>query len=91
MLIMIKYGPDNAGEKSKLEHARPGDEIVLIQDGVYWATTKDIEGYLKDDIKVHALVCDCEARGYDEVSLGIPIINYDGFIDIVERQEKSIS
>lgn len=91
MLIMIKYGPDNVAERSKLEHARAGDEIVLIQNGVFWASTNEIDQYLKADIKAYALDDDCAARGYSEDALSMPMISYDGFIDIIERQEKSIS
>jgi len=85
-------------EKSSLEtaikYSLAGSSILLIEDGVYGATKGTVvEGMVKGamgDKKVYALKSDLMARAIkeDRVIDGIEIIDYAGFVDLVEANDK---
>ena len=88
-LVLVKYGVDNPAEKIKLQIANENDKVVLIQNGVYWAVLEDVTELTKG--KVYVLKGDLEARGYCETDVkGVELIDYDGFIELVEQEEKFI-
>lgn len=88
-LVLVKYGVDNPAESIKLSTANENDRVVLIQNGVYWAILKDVSKLTK--AKVYVLKNDLEARGYCEADLsGVELIDYEGFIELVEKEEKFI-
>ncbi len=85
-------------EKNSLERAiqfsLAGSSILLIEDGVYGATKgtaaeEMIKGAMGDK-KVYALKSDLMARAIkdDRVIDGIEIVDYAGFVDLVEATEK---
>ncbi|MDD2333214.1 MAG: sulfurtransferase complex subunit TusB [Mesotoga sp.] len=84
-LIVVKNGPNNSADRIKINAAKEGDKVVLIQDGVFWALNE-----LTTKAEVFALKDDVEARGYSASDVSVPLITYEGFIDIVEECEKSI-
>lgn len=90
MLIIVKYGPENPAEQGKLALAAEGDEVVLLQNGVFWAISEQLAPVQARGVKVYALESDWLARGYAPSTAKTPLITYDGFLDIVERQEKSL-
>jgi len=90
MLIVIKYGPENAAERGKVAMAFDDDEIVLLQNGAFWAVSPEICALVDRGIKVYVIESDLYARGYTERESFVPLITYDGMIDIIERQEKSM-
>ena len=85
-------------EKGSLETAincsLAGSSILLIEDGVYGATKGTaVEGMVKGamgDKKVYALKSDLMARAIkeDRVIDGIEIVDYAGFVDLVEANDK---
>ena len=85
-------------EKNSLERAiqfsLAGSSILLIEDGVYGATKGTAaEEMLKGamgDKKVYALKPDLMARAIkeDRVIDGIEIVDYAGFVDLVEANDK---
>jgi len=88
MLILVKYGPENPAERWKLETASPADQIVLIQNGIFWAVA---EPALLDGKKVAVLQPDWEARGYSVETCQWPLVDYAGFITLLEENPKSMS
>jgi len=86
-LMLIKYGINHPIERMKIESAREEDSIVLIQDGVYW-NLEDLSNLTK--AKIYILKEDLLARGYKEEDANHNLIDYDGFIDIIEKEEKFI-
>jgi len=79
---------------SCLKFSTAGGSILLLEDGVYaaikgTAVEADVEAALGDK-KVYALVHDVKARGFDEdrVIEGIELIDYAGFVDLAESNDK---
>ena len=85
-------------EKNSLEQAikfsTAGSAILLIEDGVYGATkgtvAEDMVKGAMGDKKVYALKSDLMARAIkeDRVIDGIEIVDYAGFVDLVEANDK---
>ena len=76
---------------SILRIAPKGSPILLYEDGVFIATegTRDapkVKVALKDH-PFFALDADLEARGVKKVIEGIKIISYDGFVELVEKND----
>ena len=88
MLILIKYGPENPGERWKLEAATPEDQIVLIQNGIFWAIT---EPEILEGKTVAIVQPDLEARGYSVEACKWPVVDYAGLITLLEENPKSMS
>lgn len=86
-LIIVKYGPNNPAEKIKLETATENDDVVLLQNGVYWIL-QDVKKYTKAN--VYALRDDFLARGYDESDSSVPLISYAQLVELIEKHPKSI-
>lgn len=79
---------------SCLKFATPGAAILLIEDGVYGAlkgtaAAERVSAAIGDKT-VYALGPDLKARGFgeDRVIEGIRIIDYAGFVDLVEANDK---
>lgn len=89
MLVIIKYGAENPGERWKMETADESDSIVLIQNGVFWAISEEIDPYLNNR-NVVALKPDLTARGYQESDSKVPLIDYPGLVDLIEKNERSM-
>jgi tRNA 2-thiouridine synthesizing protein B len=79
---------------SCLRFAAAGSAILLIEDGVYAAVKGTaVEGRLREAMgshKVYALGPDLRARGMkdDRVIDGITLVDYAGFVDLVESTDK---
>jgi len=91
-LILIKFGNDREIAKTLLKISKEGDNVLLIQDGVLWAldekTVKDMES---KKVNLYAGKEDLEARGYTQgLNKDISILDYDGVIDLIEKNEKII-
>ena len=76
---------------SVLRIAPSGSPILLYENGVFIAKdgAKDaqkIKAALKDH-PVYALDADLEARGINKIIEGIKVISYDGFVELVEKNE----
>ncbi|WP_126993192.1 sulfurtransferase complex subunit TusB [Thermosipho globiformans] len=86
-LVLVKYGINHPVEKLKIENAKEEDSIVLIQDGVYW-NLQDLSSLTKAN--VYILKEDFLARGYKEDEAKYNLIDYDGFVELIEKEEKFI-
>jgi tRNA 2-thiouridine synthesizing protein B len=85
-------------EKNALESALrfsvAGSSILLLEDGVYGAmkgtAAEDMLKNAMADKKVYALKSDLMARAIkeDRVIDGIEIVDYAGFVDLVEANDK---
>ena len=90
MLYMVNKSPLMFGNlKSALKIAPTGEPILLYEDGVYAA----VEGAASEDTirqaleqhPVYALKADLEARGLTGLIDDIQVIDYDGFVELVEQ------
>jgi len=72
---------------SCLSMSKAGSSILLIEDGVYGATSggsiaSDVTAALSDR-KIYVLGADMAARGMaDKVIDGITVVDYSGFVDL---------
>ena len=88
MLHIVNKSPlDRNSLDTCLATAQPGGALLLIEDGVYAATSGNAAAKLKQamgQLKVYALKPDLEARGMaDRVLEGVNLIDYGGFVDLV--------
>ena len=90
MLFTINKSPLMFGNlKSVLRIAPVDDPILLYEDGVY-ATAKGatVESLVKRALEQHpvyALKADLEARGIASLIDGIQVVDYEGFVELVEQ------
>jgi tRNA 2-thiouridine synthesizing protein B len=79
---------------SALKFSKAGNAILLIEDGIYGAVKGTaVEDKIKaalGDKKVYALGPDLAARGIaeDRVIDGVELVDYAGFVDLVEANDK---
>jgi tRNA 2-thiouridine synthesizing protein B len=75
--------------ESALRIAPSGEPILLYEDGVYaavaGAASEESVTQALTDHPVFALQEDLEARGLDSLIEGIQVIDYDGFVELVEQ------
>lgn len=68
-----------------------GDPILFYEDGVYNAMPGARDAQIVLDAMgrhpIYALDADVEARGIKNIITGINVINYDGFVGLVENHE----
>ena len=94
MLYTINKSPLMFGNlRSVLRIAPAGDPILLYEDGVYAAVGGPASGELLAEAlaghPVYALKADLDARGLtsrsDRVATGVQVVDYDGFVELVEQ------
>ncbi|RKX85626.1 MAG: sulfur relay protein DsrH [Spirochaetes bacterium] len=90
MVILVKYGTDHAVESRKIAWAKESDTIVLLQDGVFWAKDDRIKEAEAKKIKVFAIKDEYLSRGCLEKDAKVPLISYDKFIEILEKDTKTV-
>lgn len=79
---------------SCLRFAKSGSSVLLIEDGVYAAakgtTAEAVITAAMADKKVYALGPDLAARAIseDKVIDGVELVDYAGFVDLVENTDK---
>ena len=70
---------------------QPGDSVLYIEDGVYGVQANNkFSDTIKDILKknpVYALCPDLDARGISEITQGVLSINYEGFVELVEKHQ----
>lgn len=95
MLHTINKSPfEKNSLESCLHLAKPGHDILLIEDAVYAGTSGTIVSELVEaamgDKNVYVLGPDLASRGIDEARLlkGIGIVNYEGFVDLAVKNDK---
>lgn len=80
---------------SCLNHAKSGDAVLLIEDGVYGGLggtglTEIIEEFGKN-VSLYVLSPDLAARGFDASRLigGVEGVDYDGFVALVAKHDRT--
>jgi tRNA 2-thiouridine synthesizing protein B len=80
---------------SALNHLRPGDALLMIEDGVLGARKASAFAALLESTtkigSVYALAPDLAARGITEadVIVGVKLVDYGGFVDLVTRHDRT--
>ena len=94
MLHTVNKSPfEKTTFESCLNHARPGDAVLLIEDGIYAAmkgtAMADRIAGMNGELSLYALGPDLAARGIDEGALleGISVVDYGGFVDLVAEHD----
>jgi tRNA 2-thiouridine synthesizing protein B len=90
MLYMVNKSPLMFGNlKSVLRIAPAGEPILLYEDGVYaavkGAASQDLVRQALEQRPVYAVRADLEARGLTALVDGIQVVDYDGFVQLVEQ------
>jgi len=90
MLYTVNKSPLMFGNLKSVLRIAPADEpILLYEDGVYAAAKGTAsESLIKQTLEQHpvyALQADLEARGLASLVDGIQVIDYDGFVELVEQ------
>lgn len=90
MLHTVNKSPLMFGNLESLLRIALADEpILLYEDGVYaavkGAASEDLVRRTLDKHPVYALQADLEARGLTSLIDGIEVINYDGFVELIEQ------
>ena len=90
MLYMVNKSPLMFGNlKSALRIAPAGEPILLYEDGVYaavkGAASEDLVRQALEQRPVYAVRADLEARGLTALVDGIQVVDYDGFVQLVEQ------
>jgi tRNA 2-thiouridine synthesizing protein B len=90
MLYMVNKSPLMTNNlETCLAIAPEGEPILLYEDGVYAAMDGGrLVGQIKAALKRHtiyALDADLEARGIQRCLEGVQVIDYDGFVGLVEE------
>lgn len=95
MLHIVNKSPlSSRNLESCLRFAQPGDALLLIEDGVYAATSGSaVEADVRKacaSLQVHALQPDIDARGMGTRVLdGVRTVDYGGFVDLVAQHNTS--
>ncbi|PID46988.1 MAG: sulfurtransferase complex subunit TusB [Proteobacteria bacterium] len=95
MLHIVNKSPfERMAFESCLNHASPGDSILMIEDAVVGAIRHTqfaarVEAALKDK-SVYVLSADLAARGLgeDRIIAGITAVDYAGFVDLTVDNDK---
>jgi tRNA 2-thiouridine synthesizing protein B len=91
MLHLVNKSPYDAGNLNTASTImKDGDQLLLIEDGVYGAIKSGTAAGLLKGLKVSVLGPDLAARGISEDKLadGVDVIDYAGFVDLVEASDK---
>jgi len=91
MLHIVNKSPyDRNSLDTAVSYKADGDIFLLIEDGVYAAMKGGAAAAKLGGCSVSVLGADIAARGIAEEKLidGVSVIDYAGFVDLVEANEK---
>jgi len=91
MLHVVNKSPYDARNLDTASSIMKSDDsLLLIEDGVYGAVKNGKAASLLGGHKVSVLGPDLAARGISEDKLidGVEVIDYAGFVDLVEANDK---
>lgn len=80
---------------SCLNHAKAGDAVLMIEDGVYGGLggtgLTEIMAEFGKNVSLYVLSPDLAARGVDAGRLigGIEGVDYSGFVDLVAKHDRT--
>ena len=93
-LFIMSHAPHtDPGEASKLDLAREGDAVVLIEDAVYAAGpaptpfTDALDEVAERGVEICALEPDVKARG---VTTELATVDYGGLVDLIAAHDRSV-
>jgi sulfur relay protein TusB/DsrH len=88
MLVIVKSAPDTTDGKRGVKLARDmAADVVLLQNGVYFAQKERLEGFcgtayvLDDDVRLRGLK-------NDEIEKDIRRLDYGSLVDLMAREDK---
>lgn len=90
MLHTVNKSPfQNSSLESCLRFIRPGDVLLLLEDGVYavqagTAKSPLVAALLKNN-EVYAIRADLKARALTNLVTGVQVTDYTGFVELVEK------
>ncbi len=95
MLHIINKSPfSDIALESCVRAAQKGDSILLIEDAVLGVMAggkaASLVAQAQKNYPVYALDADLKARGVDRLADGVKVVDYAGFVDLVEK-EKTMS
>jgi len=90
MLHTVNKSPfQNSSLENCLRLARPGDVILLLEDGVYAASAGTAKSSLIEQAvkrhTVYAIDADLKARGLVNLIKEVRVASYGDFVDLVEQ------
>ncbi len=91
MLHLVNKSPyDGSNLNTATSIMKNGDTLLLIEDGVYGAVKAGKAASLLEGHTVSVLGPDLAARGIaeDKLADGVNVIDYAGFVDMVEANDK---
>lgn len=90
ILHLVNKSPfENNACSTALRFLGETDTILLIENGVYVATSTELSGSLISNHKVFALKEDVISRGIENKLMdNITLVDYDGFVELTEKCEK---
>lgn len=95
MLHTINKSPfEKNSLQTCLRLAKPGHDILLIEDAVYAATEKtEVSAMVADAVReynIYVLGPDLASRGIDSGSLieGVTVADYEGFVELAAKNDK---
>lgn len=90
MLHLVNKSPYDTGSLNTASTImKDGDQLLLIEDGIYGAMKNGKAASLLKGLKVAVLGPDLAARGITEDKLldGVDVIDYGGFVDLVTAND----
>jgi sulfur relay protein TusB/DsrH len=88
MLVLVKSAPDTTDGKRGVKLARDmAADVVLLQNGVYFAQKERLEGFcgtayvLDDDVRLRGLK-------NDEIEKDIRRLDYGSLVDLMAKEDK---
>ncbi len=91
MLHVVNKSPyERVNLETATGYMADGDELLLIEDGVFAAIRSGKASALLKGRKVSVLGPDLDARGIsrDKLVEGVSIVDYAGFVDLVEANDR---
>jgi tRNA 2-thiouridine synthesizing protein B len=91
MLHVVNKSPYNTRSLDTASSIMKSDDsLLLIEDGVYGAVKSGKAASMLNGCKVSVLGPDLAARGITEDKLidGVDVVDYAGFVDLVEANDK---
>tara|TARA_Y100001970_G_C14208715_1_gene845634 strand:- start:288 stop:581 length:294 start_codon:yes stop_codon:yes gene_type:complete len=92
MLHTINKSPFGSNSfRTSVRFIQSGDPILFLEDGVYCVQANNkFSNTIEDILKinpVYALDPDLDARGISEITKGVFTIDYEGFVELVEKHQ----
>lgn len=91
-LHIIALSPQALASSQVRCAVKDGDDIILVENGVYNLLNISTTGLANPTIPLYALDADVNARGLGDKVEGIAqLIDYDQWVDLSARQPNSLS